>query len=403
MKRILLLILAISLIMLPLAACDDSGGGNGGGGGNGSPAPVTLTVWESIDGPDEFIKQAGAIFTERNPHITINYVNVELGDTVSRITLDGPAGIGADVFVAPHDRLGGLVTAESVQPVKNASAVRNNVLGATAMAATFDGVMYGYPVAAETYALFYNKDLIATPPTTWEGVVDFARGFNAPSRWGFYMNVTSAYYGILFTTSEHNLLFGESGTDTTATNINSPASVKGIQFFQSMREILDVAANDIDDGFGEAGFSAGQIAMFVTGPWNIKNFADAGLNFGVAPLPSLPGESTPASSFSGTRCMFVSNFTQYPDEAHAFAEFLTTPEMAQLRYNITEAIPAVNIPVDSPYLPGLIEQLDYAFPMPSIPQMDLYWDTMSAALSNIWNGADVQTELDAADRTIIGS
>ncbi len=54
--------------------------------------PVTLKVWESIDGPDEWIKQAGAKFTEKYPNITIEYVNVELGDSTTNIALDGPAG-----------------------------------------------------------------------------------------------------------------------------------------------------------------------------------------------------------------------------------------------------------------------------------------------------------------------
>jgi len=54
---------------------------------------VTLTVWESTGGPDEFIKQAGEAFTKLYPHIKINYVNVELGDSTTQIAWDGPAGV----------------------------------------------------------------------------------------------------------------------------------------------------------------------------------------------------------------------------------------------------------------------------------------------------------------------
>ena len=44
------------------------------------------------------------------------------------------------------------------------------VLASTSQALTYDGVMYGYPVSAETYALYYNKDLIPAEeiPTTWK-------------------------------------------------------------------------------------------------------------------------------------------------------------------------------------------------------------------------------------------
>ena len=53
-------------------------------------------------------------------------------------------------------------------------------------------------------------------------------------------------------------------------------------------------------------------------------------------------------------------------------------------------------------MPGFIAQLDYAFPMPSIPQMGAYWDAMGNASKNIWDGADVKKELDAANAAILG-
>ena len=35
-------------------------------------------VWESKDGPDEFIRKAGDSFHKLYPNITIEYVNVEI-------------------------------------------------------------------------------------------------------------------------------------------------------------------------------------------------------------------------------------------------------------------------------------------------------------------------------------
>ena len=80
---------------------------------------VTLTVWESTNGPDEFIRKAGEAYTKTHPNVTIKYVNVELGDAVTQIALDGPAGVGPDLFAAPHDRLGSLVSGGHVLPTAN--------------------------------------------------------------------------------------------------------------------------------------------------------------------------------------------------------------------------------------------------------------------------------------------
>lgn len=363
---------------------------------------VELLVWESTNGPDEFIRQAGEKFTEMNPNITIKFVNVELGDSSGQIALDGPAGIGPDLFAAPHDKLGELVSGGHVLPTTDPDAVAAQVLAACAQAITYDGTMYGYPISAETYALFYNKDLIAEAPATWEELVEFCRGYNSGNKYGFMMDTGNGYYTILFTTSQDNRLFGPEGTDTTATNINSEASVEGMKFFASLREILDVPAADLTTSMADAAFSSGMSAMHITGPWNIAPFEGAGLNFGVAPLPSLPGNDTPAASFSGTRCMFVSAYSDHPEEAAAFANFLISDEMQQLRFDITGALPSIDVAVDSEYVPGILQQLDYAFPMPSIPEMGAFWDAMNAASANIWDGADVQAELDACNASILG-
>lgn len=367
--------------------------------------PVTLTVWESTGGPDEFIKQAGEAFTQQYPNITIEYVNVELGDTTTQIALDGPAGVGPDVFAAPHDKLGELVSGGHVLGTKDADKVAQTALSACTSALTYDGTMYGYPVSAETYTLFYNKDLIAEAevPATWDDLRAFSEKFNAEhnNQYGFMMDVENGYYTIIFTTSEDNRLFGTDGTDTSNTNINSEASVEGMKFFQSLRSALDIPSADLTTATCDAAFSSGNVALYITGLWNVATFESAGLNFGVAPLPSLPGNDTPAASFSGTRAMFVSAYTDHPEESALFSEFLMSEEMQKLRFDLTGSLPSINVEVESPYIAGFLEQLDYAFPMPSIPQMNAFWDAMKAASANIWDGADVQTELDACNSTIL--
>lgn len=371
-----------------------------------SDGTVTLTVWESTNGPDEFIRQAGAKYTESHPNVKIKYVNVELGDSVNQIALDGPAGKGADVFAAPHDRLGSLVAGGHVLPTQNLDEIKSKALASCVKALTYDGTTYGYPVSAETSALFYNKKLISENevPKTWEELAAFAKDFNSKNtgKYGFVMNVGEAYYTVIFTTENGNRLFGKDGNDGTKTYINTPDAVNGMKFFQSLRSALDVPAADLETSTIDGAFQSGNAALHITGLWNVKPFEEAGIDFGVAPLPSLPGDSTPAANFSGTRAMFVSAYTEHPDEANDFAAFLVSDEMQKLRFELTGALPSTNIKVESPYMAGFSKQLEYSFPMPSIPEISLFWEAMNNASKNIWDGADVQKELDACDRTILG-
>lgn len=371
-----------------------------------SDGTVTLTVWESTNGPDEFIRQAGAKYTEKHPNVKIKYVNVELGDSVNQIALDGPAGKGADVFAAPHDRLGSLVAGGHVLPTNNLDEIKSKALASCIKALTYNGTTYGYPVSAETSALFYNKKLISENevPKTWEDLAAFAKDFNSknPGKRGFVMNVGEAYYTVIFTTENGNRLFGKDGNDGTKTYINTPDAVNGMKFFQSLRSALDVPAADLDTATIDGAFQSGNVALHITGLWNVKPFEEAGIEFGVAPLPSLPGDSTPAANFSGTRAMFVSAYTEHPEEANDFAAFLVSDEMQKLRFELTGALPSTKISVESPYMAGFSKQLEYSFPMPSIPEISLFWEAMNNASKNIWDGADVQKELDACDKTILG-
>jgi len=391
MRRVLALACVLGLILTVSAAIQAK--------------DVTLVVWESTGGPDEFIKQAGEAFNKLYPHIKVEYVNVELGDSSGQIAWDGPAGIGPDLFAAPHDKLGELVVGGHVLPTVDADVTGAQVLESCRTALTYDGIMYGYPVSAETYALFYNKALISLEqvPTTWEELKAFCVEFNKanPGKYGFIMDVGNGYYTIIFTTSHGNRLFGPDGTDTLNTNINSPASVEGMKFFQGLREILDVPAADLTTSICDSVFASGQAAMYITGLWNVANFEKAGVDFGVAPLPALPGNDQPVASFSGTRAMFVSAYTNNQEEAELFARFLVSEEMQRLRFDITGTLPAIPLDVESPYIDGFLKQLSYAFPMPSIPQMGAYWDAMNAASANIWDGADIQAELDAANLAIL--
>jgi arabinogalactan oligomer/maltooligosaccharide transport system substrate-binding protein len=392
------LVLSVFLIfgLLFTGAC--GGGGSGSGGEN-----IVLRVAESLGGPDEFIREAGRRFTEVHPHITIEFVNIEVGGAVGVIELDGPAGVGPDVFTAPHDHLGALVAGGHILPVANAARVRNGVFDSAVIAATSGGVLYGYPISMETYALFYNKNLIdeADVPLTFDALIAKAQDFDKAD-YLFLMDI-GPYYSIIFTTADGNRLFGPNGDDRVNSNINSAASARGMTFMRQLRTIMDLDAGDLNTSFVDAAFTSGTSAMTITGPWNIAPFEAAGMNFGVTTIPSLPGQNTPPASFAGVRTTFVSAYTEHPAEAHMFAEFLIAPDIQRLRYEITGAIPPASIPTESVHFAGFFRQLEHAFPMPSIPEMGSYWSAMEAAAANIWNGMNVQEQLNMAHQAMVGN
>lgn len=383
MKKIVLVLMALALVAGSVFAAPSK--------------KVTLKVWESQGPEEKFIKQAIKDYRKVDRNVKFIYEPVGSVDADGKIMLDGPAGVGADVFVVPHDHMGSLVIGGHIlENTMDMSAF----VPAAVIGASYGGKVYGYPLAVETYALFYNKDIIPNPPKTWEEVFEFAKTWTDKSKnkYAIAWPVTDAYYDFMFYAGYGAQLFGPNGDDRNQHNLNSPEAVKGVQFFQQVRkQILDVPSGDMSGDFVKSSFQEGTIPMVLGGPWDIAVYKEAGVNFGITTLPILPGAKDVPASFSGVRLAVVSAYSENPEEAKKFAEFLVSREELIKRFDITGQIPPrKDITVEDEWSQGILAQSQYAIPMPKITQIGTYWSAMGAAFANVWDGADPVDELNKA-------
>ena len=293
MKKIVLVLMALALVAGSVFAAPSK--------------KVTLKVWESQGPEEKFIKQAIKDYRKVDRNVKFIYEPVGSVDADGKIMLDGPAGVGADVFVVPHDHMGSLVIGGHIlENTMDMSAF----VPAAVIGASYGGKVYGYPLAVETYALFYNKDIIPNPPKTWEEVFEFAKTWTDKSKnkYAIAWPVTDAYYDFMFYAGYGAQLFGPNGDDRNQHNLNSPEAVKGVQFFQQVRkQILDVPSGDMSGDFVKSSFQEGTIPMVLGGPWDIAVYKEAGVNFGITTLPILPGAKDVPASFSGVVIAVLSN------------------------------------------------------------------------------------------------
>ncbi len=360
---------------------------------------ITLKIWESEGSEKDFMLWAAEEFSKTHPGISIVYEPVSSTDARSKIELDGPAGVGADIFAAPHDHIGALITGGHILP-HTYQNLTTDFVDAAVTAAGYDGKFYGYPVAIETYALFYNKDVFNTAPKTWEEIETFAETWNdkEKNKYAIVWEAGNAYYSYIFMSGFGAPLFGPQGDDPAQHNVNSPAAITGLNYFQKLRKsVLDVPSADISGDFCSSSFVTGTAPLLLAGPWKIAEFTNANLNYGIAEIPVFPGQTKPPASFSGVRLLFVSAYSNHPKEAAAFAEFLCSKECLEKRFEMTNQIPPhKNIEVSDSLSKGVLAQAQWATPMPSIPEMGRYWSTMNATFANIWDGQESKAQLDIA-------
>lgn len=366
----------------------------------GAEKKTELKVWESSGTEQSYIQYAIKEFRKINPKVRIRYEPVESTDARNKIELDGPAGVGADVFVAPHDHIGALAAGNHILPVDDADEYMENFLPLAKKAAAFDGIVYGYPLGAETYVLFYNKDILQKPFSKWEEIISYAQKWNVQveNKFALAWAVTDPYYSYMFLDSFGAPLFGPNGDNPKLHNLNSQEAIEGMKYFQKLRTlVLNIPAADASRDFCHSSFRTGASPMIITGSWKINEFKNAGMNFGISTLPEFPGKNQPATSFSGVRLAFVSSYSEYLEEAKEFAKFITSKEMLQKRFEMTDQIPPRNdIQINDEYSKEIAKQLQYSKPMPTIIQLGRFWQCMGPAISGIWDGNNVEKTMNIA-------
>lgn len=366
-----------------------------------------LVVWESKGPEGEFIAMAAKKFEEKYK-IPVAYEEVKATDALTKLGQDGPSGVGADVFVIPHDKLGAAVASGLImENLTSADKVKANFMPAAVSAATNNGKIMAWPLAIETYALFYNKDVLPNGPKTFEELLEFGKGFTnkKENKYGIFFESTNGYFAHGFLAMDGGYVFGANGTDGKDIGIANDGAVRGIENLVKLREISVTNAADINYGTMMGLFQEGKVATMINGPWALGDLKKAGTNYGVVALPTFDGKNL--KSFSGVRVAAVSTYSKFPKAAQLFADFMTSEEMMLERYKMTGQIPPMTALLSKPEISenvdvkAFLEQAQYAVAMPSIMEMKYFWDPMGAALTDSWDGkATPKAALETALKTM---
>ncbi|RKP53009.1 extracellular solute-binding protein [Cohnella endophytica] len=372
-----------------------------------TPKPAELTIWpDTAEDKVAVIEAAAKKYTEQTG-IKIVIKPVAMNDQPDVLALDGPAGKGPDLFYQPG--IGSLVVKGLVQEVKATDAIKDTYTPEALAALSQNGTLYGLPLVTETYALFYNKKLVPTPPATIADLETIMKEkTNAKKQeYGFLFEAANFYFAWGFLGGSGGYIFKDNnGTyDINDIGLNKEGTVKGANLIQSWFKngyLPKGVSGDIVGGL----FTQGKVGAVINGPWAINDYKKAlGDDLAVAPLPTLEGGAHP-TSFIGVKGWMLSKFSKNPEWATDFAAFLTNEENALEYFKQTGEVPPVknvlNNPVltNDPLVSGFSGQIQYGMPFPTVPELDHVWEPMANALKFITEGKDAQASLDDAVKLV---
>lgn len=421
MSKVLALLLAVMMLVSMLAACgnnqtNETTGNNEttGTNQNETTAPAgddvttelqpeegaSLTLWFDNDTYNEEIV---ALWNAKYPDVPLTVVNVGTTDARQKNELEGPTGTGADVFVMAHDGVAVSAQAGNILEIDLlADEVRGSFVDNAIDAVTYDGKIFAFPLSMKTIVMFYNKDLVDTPVDTWAEMKEFAAEFNDPSQNKFacIWQAVEPYYAHGFLGGYGYDLFGETHDDPDQLGWDTPAAAEGLAFYKTLHdEIYPVASADATWDAMNSKFSAGECPYVITGPWSIADFTNAGVNFGIAPLPKMDNGIRP-KTLSTVDTVCVSSFTKYPVASMLLAEFIATdPGALELLYETKNELSAsiegqkLDCYVNDPFMTSIAVAVNDALPQPYIPEMANVWAPYQKAIIAVWD--DLQTPEEA--------
>ena len=361
---------------------------------------AALKLWFDNDTYNEKIVE---LWNAKYPGVALTVENVGTTDARQKNELDGPTGLGADVFVMAHDGVAVSAQAGTILEIdKLSDDIRSAFVQNAVDAVSYEGKTFAFPLSMKTIVMFYNKDLVDMPVDTWAEMKAFAKEFNDPAKNKFacLWQAVEPYHAHGFLGGYGYDLFGPEHNDPNQLGWDTKEAAEGLAFYKTLRDdVYPVASADATWDAMNTMFSSGAAPYVITGPWSIADFTNAGVNFGIAPLPKMDNGIRP-KTLSTVDTVCVSAFTKYPVASMLLAQFIATdPDCLKLLYETKNELSAsiegqkLDFYVNDPFMSSIAVAVNDALPQPYIPEMANVWSPYQKAVIAVWD--NLQTPEDA--------
>lgn len=363
-----------------------------------------LVVWINGDKGYNGLQKIGDKFAKE----TGISVEVAHPDSVTdKFQQAAATGNGPDIFIWAHDRFGEWAASGLIAPLTPSDRVKNEIAGFTWDAVTFNGKIYGYPIAVEAVGLIYNKDLVPTPPKSFEEIPALHAELNKSGKKAILWDYNNTYFTwpLLAANGGYPFKKGPDGYDVKDTGVNNDGAKAGAAMLSSLIE-KDVMPRGVDYGVMDAAFNKGEVAMVINGPWSWANFKKSNINFAVAPIPGIKGQM--GKAFTGVTAATINTASPNKDLAVEFLENYLLKVEGLKEVNADVPLGAVanteymkELSAD-PNVAATFNNAENGEPMPNVPEMGAFWSSMGPALQNITSGRQsVDSALDMAAKRIV--
>jgi multiple sugar transport system substrate-binding protein len=295
----------------------------------------------------------------------------------------------------------------------------------------FDGIwetnvlndkIYGIPWYIDTRVLYYRSDILKkagydSPPKTWEELFDVSKkikeNFGKQEKYPIYLPTNEFAPFVIFGLQNKATILKDNDSYG---NFSQKEFVDAFKYAMSFYEhnLTPLGISQVTNIY--QAFRDEYITMYISGPWNIKEFqkwmtgvyADS---WNTAPLPS-PDDSYPGLSLAGGASLVVSKNSKNKEKGWRFIEYLSQKETQLEFYNLSSDLPAVKSLWEEPlfkenkYMSAFYQQFQRVVPTPKVPEWEqiAFWKIQQYAeltSRKVLSVEDAMKKLDAEVNNIL--
>jgi multiple sugar transport system substrate-binding protein len=267
-----------------------------------------------------------------------------------------------------------------LHPLKDSFALDTApLLPATVASGTYNNTLYTAPVTSDGGMLYYRKDLVPTPPKTWDEMMEMC-SIAKENNMDCYAGQFFKYEGLTVNAAEAINTDGGKivGDDGKTPEVNSAEAAAGLGRLADAYKNGNIPKQAITytEEEGRQSFQAGKLLFLRQWPYVYSLATTEGGSkvkgkFDVAPLP---GTSGPGVSSLGGHNAAISAYSDHQASAVDFLKFLETEVTQKWFVNQGSNAPALAALYDdpalikkAPYLPVLKTSILNAVPRPVTP------------------------------------
>ena len=287
----------------PTATATTGPGSSSSGGGAASA--VNLSFWNGLTGPDRpAIEHLVSQFNSSHPAIHISMQIMPWDVLYQKLLPAYGAKQGPDLVGMDSNQIPVYANKGVLQPLDSMFAgggVQKPSIVAPALAAgTYQGKVFGVPIESTPVVLYYNKKMFTAagldptkPPTTWDEWAADAKKLTTgsgpggkPTKYGLAFGVhdTVEVMPILMWMAEGGIL----SADGKQVLLNNAGSKAAVQKWADLIYTDHISPPGLSGADADKLFSSGAAAMEVNGPWATTGYKQAGIDYGLVPVPTGP-------------------------------------------------------------------------------------------------------------------